>query len=70
MNPKAPSLPPDNGATAQPVAEAEPASTPASQTSETADQLWEQCKDLALEPRIFDRFAEDLEGSGVVGEER
>ena len=63
-------LTPDNRATAQPAAESEPASTPASQIREAADRLWERCKDLALEPRILDRFAEDLEGSGVVGEER
>jgi len=70
MNPKAPSLLPGNRATVQPAAEAEPAPTPASQNSETTNELPEQCKDLALEPRILDRFAEDLEGSGVVGEEQ
>ena len=61
---------PDNCATAQPVAEAEPASTPANPTSETVDQLWEQCADLAMEPRILDRFAEDLERAGATGEDR
>jgi hypothetical protein len=70
MSPKASPLPLDNRATAQPVAEAEPASTPANQTGETADQLWEQCADLAMEPRILDRFSEDLERAGVTGEDR
>ena len=70
MNPKAPSLLPGNCATAQPAAEAEPAPTPASQDMETADQLWEQCKELALEFRILDRFSEDLERAGITGEDR
>jgi hypothetical protein len=70
MSPKASPLPLDNRATAQPVAETEPASTPANQTSETTDQLWEQCADLAMEPRILDRFSEDLERAGATGEDR
>jgi hypothetical protein len=70
MNSKAPSLSPDNRATAQPVSESEPASTPANQTSETADELWAQCADLAMEPRILDRFSEDLERAGATGEDR
>ena len=61
---------PDNCATAQPVNESEPDPTPENLASKTADQLWEQCADLALEPGILDRFAEDLERAGATGEDR
>jgi hypothetical protein len=36
----------------------------------TREELWPQCDAIAREPRILDRFVEDLKLSGLVGEER
>ncbi len=35
-----------------------------------AREAWEQCQELARQPRILDRFAEDLSRHGVAGERR
>ena len=55
------------GVEAPQLTETETTSAPAELSTE---ELFEWCKDLALEPRILDRFAVELERAGVVGEER
>lgn len=58
--------PPPNTATVQHPESGGP-DTPSDPNSARHAELWEQCKSLAPELRILDRFAIDVERSGVVG---
>jgi hypothetical protein len=40
------------------------------ETEATARRAWAECKELAMNPNILDRFADDLSLSGVVGESK
>jgi hypothetical protein len=40
------------------------------QMRQTSQQAWRECRDLASDPAILDRFASELEKNGVVGESR
>jgi hypothetical protein len=36
----------------------------------TIEQLWAQCQEIAMQPRILDHMASELESGGLVGEQR
>ena len=39
-------------------------------TAPNVEQLWAQCQEIALRPRILDYLASELERGGLVGEQR
>ncbi len=51
-------------------AKLQPTLQPSTAPARSLDSYWEDCENLARSPQILDRFIEDLNRSGLVGEDR